>query len=143
MGCKDSYSLQLVVVGARLLIFSKQLLELIEALAPKEGGGHGIIDLKTQNSVLLLKHLDKFYNSADLPWVRLITWSKFYGNTQTPPHARSPVESFWWKDVLKLFEKFRNFSICIPNKGNSVMLWADNWSGSILKKLLPSFAFFL
>jgi len=64
----------------------------------------GIIDIKSQNNALLMKHLDKFYNQADIPWVTL-TWSKFYSNTQTPPHARSPVGSFWWKDIMKLFDK--------------------------------------
>jgi hypothetical protein len=24
-----------------------------------------------------------------------------------PPHTKSPCGSFWWKDVLKLFPKFR------------------------------------
>lgn len=83
-----------------------------------------------------MKHLDKFYSNADLPWVKL-TWSKLYSNTQTPPHARSHVGSFWWKDVLKLFEKFKYFTICTANRGNFVMLQGDNQSGSILKNSLP------
>jgi hypothetical protein len=33
----------------------------------KDKGGLGIINLKIQNQALLLKHLDKFYNSADVP----------------------------------------------------------------------------
>ena len=41
----------------------------------KERRGLGIIDLKTQNTALLLKYMDKFYNHADLPWVHL-TWEK-------------------------------------------------------------------
>jgi hypothetical protein len=55
----------------------------------------------------------------------------------TPPHARSHVGSFWWKDVLKLFENLKSFSVCIRNKGNSMLLWGDNWSGSILKNYMP------
>jgi hypothetical protein len=39
---------------------------------PKNKGGLGIINLKTQNKALLLKHLDKFYNKKDIPWVKLI-----------------------------------------------------------------------
>lgn len=48
---------------------------------------------------------------------------------QTPPtpHARSPVGSFWWKDVLKLFQDFCTRTICKPNMGNSVLIWKDNW----------------
>ena len=32
----------------------------------KNEGGLGIINLKTQNSALLIKHLDRFYNHADI-----------------------------------------------------------------------------
>lgn len=41
-------------------------------LLPKNNGGLGVINLKTQNDALLLKHLDKFYNKQDTPWVSLI-----------------------------------------------------------------------
>ena len=33
----------------------------------KEEGGLGVLDLKTQNEVLLLKNFHKFYNKADIP----------------------------------------------------------------------------
>ncbi len=39
---------------------------------PKEKGGMGVINLALQNIALLLKHLAKFYQGADLPWVKLI-----------------------------------------------------------------------
>jgi hypothetical protein len=32
----------------------------------KEGGGLGIINPRSQNVALLLKHLDKFYNRRDI-----------------------------------------------------------------------------
>ena len=38
---------------------------------PKKKGGHGIMDLRTQN-VALLKKLLRFYNNDDTPWVKLI-----------------------------------------------------------------------
>jgi ubiquinone/menaquinone biosynthesis C-methylase UbiE len=53
---------------------------------PKNHGGLGVIDIKSPNDALVMKHLDKFYYQVDIPWVTL-TWSKFYSNTQTPPHA--------------------------------------------------------
>jgi hypothetical protein len=40
----------------------------------KEEGGLNIVNLENQNSTLLLKFLDKFYNHAVTPWVQL-TWS--------------------------------------------------------------------
>lgn len=63
------------------------------AYKAKENGDLGIIDLKAQNSALLLKYLDKFYNHVDTPWVRL-TWDKFYKNNHIPPHAKSFSGSF-------------------------------------------------
>jgi len=78
---------------------------------PKEEGGLGIINMKIQNSTLLIKFLDKFYNHANIPWMNL-TWCKLYKNSQNPRHVRSHIGSFWWKDVIKLAEKFRSFTTC-------------------------------
>jgi hypothetical protein len=39
-----------------------------------------------------------------------LTWSKLYRNENIPPHEKNPCGSFWWKDVLKLFPKFRSFA---------------------------------
>jgi hypothetical protein len=36
---------------------------------PKDKGGLGVKDLYVQNDALLLKHLLKFYNKIDVPWV--------------------------------------------------------------------------
>jgi hypothetical protein len=39
---------------------------------PKRKRGLGLINLRSQNKALLLKHLDKFYNRKNIPWVNLI-----------------------------------------------------------------------
>ena len=44
---------------------------------PKDKGGMGIINLNIQNTALLTKHLSKFYNKDDIPWVSLI-WNTYY-----------------------------------------------------------------
>jgi len=106
------------------------------ACKPKDQGGLGIIDIQSQNEALLMKFLDKFYNNHDIPWVKL-TWSAFYSNNQTPPQARSPIGSFWWKDILKLFRKFQNLAICSAHRGNTIMFWSDNWTGQLLKTQFP------
>ena len=67
---------------------------------PKRKGGLGIINLRSQNSALLLKHLDKFYNRKEIPWVKLV-WHAHYSNGDIP-HATMDKGSFWWKDILKL-----------------------------------------
>ena len=109
------------------------------ACRAKEEGGLGIVDIKNQNVALLIKFLDTFYNHADIPWVHL-TWAKLYQNN-TPPHARSPTGSFWWKDVLKLYDKFLAMSRCVPNRGNSVLFWHDLWLSTHIK--MPSLSFTL
>ena len=54
---------------------------------PKEEGGLGVLDIKTQNEALLLKHLHKFFNRADVPWVHLV-WEKHYTNGRLPNHVK-------------------------------------------------------
>ena len=44
---------------------------------PKGVGGVGIINFPKQNNALLLKHLHKFYNMAEVPWVSLV-WNAHY-----------------------------------------------------------------
>lgn len=83
-----------------------------------------------------MKFLDKFYNHSDVPQVNL-TWAKLYSNNQTPPQARSPSGSFWWKDILKLFHKYQTLVVCLPSKGNTILFWTDNWSGQALKDRFP------
>jgi hypothetical protein len=51
---------------------SKPLVAWRKCTRPKKKGGLGIINLRSQNTALLLKHLDKFYNKRDIPWVTLI-----------------------------------------------------------------------
>jgi hypothetical protein len=96
---------------------------------PKRKGGLGVINLQVQNDALLLKHLHKFYNKADVPWVNLI-WSKYYSDKV--PHATREVGSFWWKDVQRLSTIFRNIARCNIGDGTTVTLWHDRWSGDVL-----------
>lgn len=44
---------------------------------PKQSGGLGVLDLRTQNEALLLKFLHKFYNKMYSPWVTF-TWDTLY-----------------------------------------------------------------
>ena len=66
-------------------------------------------------------------------------WSRM---ERVPAHARSRCGSFWWKDIIKLFRKFKEFASFDPCSGASISLWSDNWSGHSLKLSLPHlFAF--
>jgi hypothetical protein len=71
---------------------------------PKDQGGLGLLNLSVQNDYLLIKHLHKFYNKADLPWVKM-SWELYY-STSLPP-ARSREVSFWWRDYIKLLPTFK------------------------------------
>ena len=54
-----------------------------------------------------------------------------------PTTQKIPVGSFWWKEIIKLFEKFKEISICQPNRGNTVSLWTDIWIDEPLKDKYP------
>jgi hypothetical protein len=71
---------------------------------PKEKGGLGVINLRVQNTALLLKHMIKFYNGADLPWVKLISQSYYVSKV---PHLTMNKGSFWWRDITTLVDIFR------------------------------------
>lgn len=58
----------------------------------KEEGGLGIIDIGEQNKALLLKNLDKFFNSKEVPWVQMV-WEKYYPEGKLPCNSRKG--SFW------------------------------------------------
>jgi hypothetical protein len=90
-------------------------------MQPKEKGGLGVLNLRLQNDALLMKHLSKFYNHANIPWVQLI-WNKYSSKV---PHAAREVGSFWWKDILRLNTIFRNISKCELGNGASVCFWDD------------------
>jgi hypothetical protein len=106
---------------------------------PKNQGGLGVLDLTTQNEVLLLKNLHKFFNRHDIPWVKLV-WSSYYSNGQIP---RNHMEgSFWWKAHLKLLDKFKGISCCNIGDGKTSYLWTDLWSDNCLFQKLPHLASF-
>jgi hypothetical protein len=72
-----------------------------------------------------MKHLHKFYNKADTPWVQLI-WNTYYENVV--PHVARPCGSFWWRDIMQLAGDFRSFSSVTPRSGDSFSFWTDKWT---------------
>jgi hypothetical protein len=85
---------------------------------PKNQGGLGILDLRAQNTTLLLKDLHKFYNKADIPWVQL-AWQAFYSNP-SPPHHRKKVGSFWWRDIISFSANFFMMASYMAHAGNII-----------------------
>ena len=78
----------------------------------------GVINLQLQNQGLLIKHLHKFYNKANIPWVSLL-WDSYYDGVV--PHATVLCGSFWWKDIFKLADNYRVVASVSVNKGDSVL----------------------
>jgi hypothetical protein len=109
------------------------------AQKPKEKGGLGVINLRPQNDVLLLKQLHKFYNKEDIPWVNLI-WFRYYQHAV--PHTAREKGSFWWKDIWRLNAIYRSVSQCIIGDGTLVCFWEDKWRPEILSARYPRLALF-
>ena len=59
---------------------------------PKDEGGLGVINIKAQKESLLLKHLHKFYNREDIPWVKLV-WECYYSDGRLPGNSNKVY--FW------------------------------------------------
>ena len=91
---------------------------------PKDKGGLGVINLHLQNQALLIKHLHKFFNKEDIPWVSLI-WNSYYDGVV--PQATVLCGSFWWRDVFKLADSYRAISTATVNQGDSILFWSDSW----------------
>jgi hypothetical protein len=75
---------------------------------------NGIINLQIQNTALLLKHLHKFYNNEDIPWVHLVRDAYYY---QSVPHAA---------------EEYRSITSVMIGNGSSAIFWSDLWKEEVL-----------
>ena len=101
---------------------------------PKLKGGLGVINLRTQNDALLLKNWHKFFNKADIPWVKLL-WEKYYRNGLLPSDTRKG--SFWWRKILKLLTVYKGLAHAVLGNGDTILFWHDLWNGRILKLDYP------
>lgn len=101
---------------------------------PKDCGGHGALNLYAQNESLILKHLHKFFNKADVPWVHLI-WNCHYPNGGLP--GTNNKGSFWWRDTLKTLISFKGMASVMVSDGSSCFFWLDTWNGRLLSLQFP------
>jgi hypothetical protein len=100
---------------------------------PKTQGGLGVINLEWQNKALLMKCLHKFFNRVNIPWVNII-WDTHYNNSLP---STKPVGSFWWKDILKIQDSFKEIAQVQIGNGKSTLLWHDRWNGQCLSQKFP------
>jgi hypothetical protein len=101
---------------------------------PKECGGLGALNLYTQNVSLLLKHLHKFFNKLDIPWVQLV-WNCHY--PQGALLINNNRGSFWWKDILKSLVSFKGLASAIVSDGSSCFFWEDIWNNNLTSSIFP------
>jgi hypothetical protein len=101
---------------------------------PKNKGGLGIINLRIQNNALLLKHLHKFYNNEDIPWIHLVRDSYYH---HAVPHAVVLAGSFWWRNIISLSDEYRSITKCEVGNGNSVLFWSDQWKDNMFDSSFP------
>jgi len=99
-----------------------------------EYGGLGALNLYTQNGSLLLKHLHKFFNKHDIPWVQLV-WNCHYPNGALP--IVNNKGSFWWNDTLKCLVPFKGLASITVSECSSCFFWEDVWNSNLLGSLLP------
>lgn len=95
---------------------------------PKKQGGLGVVNTNAHNEALLLKFLHKFYTRADIPWVKLV-WDNYYNNDRLSGQQNKGY--FWWKDVVKLIDKYKGIASISIADGSTVLFWQDLWNGII------------
>jgi hypothetical protein len=94
----------------------------------------GVLNLKIQNTTLLLKYIHKFYGREDIPWANLIWTTHYYGGRV--PHGSPETCSFWWKDVFRLVDYFRGHVVPWARDGRTILLLHDVWNN-----ISPRFTF--
>lgn len=101
---------------------------------PKQQGGLGVININTQNEALLLKSLHKFFSKEDLSWVHLL-WDNYYSRGSLPGQHRKG--SFWWRDIVKLIDKYKGIPSVWVYDGDTVLFWQDTWNNHFLPLEFP------
>ena len=69
-----------------------------------------------------------------------LIWEKHYANGKLP--GRTKKGSFWWRDILKLLDKFKGMASAHINDGATCLFWEDCWSGQPLKQTYPELFLF-
>jgi hypothetical protein len=121
--------------GSNIAGKGKPLVAWDKVTTPKDKGGLDLKNLRIMNDALLIKHLHKFYNKEDVPWVQLI-WNTHYLDGQIP-HASAVKGSFWFKDIMKYCDHFRGIASATIGVGDTVLLCGDVWNGHHLMSELP------
>jgi hypothetical protein len=99
-------------------------------------GGLGVIRLRLQNDALLMKNLDKFFNKADLPWVKLIS-SQYCSKWKLP--GRAMKGSCWWHSILRILDNYKGIAKADFHSSDTILFWRDLCNGQVLELTYPQF----
>lgn len=84
-----------------------------------------------------MKHLDKFFNKWNLPWVKML-WNKYNDNNTLPPHATLEKKLILVKGYFPLIPLYMTITTIQINKGDTALLWKDQWCDNIMELVCPS-----
>jgi hypothetical protein len=101
---------------------------------PKIEGELGVLDLQVQNESLLMKHLHKFFNKEQIPWVQLI-WNHYYSRNRLPIVGAQIRSSFWWRDIMKLLESYKSSTRIVVQ--DACLLWTNLWKDTNHSHIYP------
>jgi len=73
---------------------------------------------------------------ATIPWVQLV-WDKYYTRNRAPIVGTNFRGSYWWRDLLKLIDKFKGMAMVTVKDGKSCFFWLDLWNGRVLSQAFP------
>jgi hypothetical protein len=65
-----------------------------------------------------------------------LIWNSYYQHKV--PHLTTTKGSFWWKDILKLHDQFRENAHCLSGLGDTIGLWEDVISQQPYSILFPN-----
>jgi hypothetical protein len=66
--------------------------------------------------------------------------SKYYANGSVPSNRRKG--SFWWRDLLKLLDKYKGIFQVHLGSGDTILFWKDMWNGQLLNQSFPHLYYF-
>lgn len=122
------------IEGSRYKCYATSSSGVETSVKTKKQVGLGVLNLVTQNKALLMKNIHKFLNKANVPWVDIV-WNNHYRNGSISFSMK--VGSFWWRDVLKTMDIFKDFSKVTIEDGKIVQLWQDQWNNMIHAMVYP------
>jgi hypothetical protein len=65
-----------------------------------------------------------------------LIWDKHYRNGKLPS-ITVPKGSFWWRDTLKLLDKYKGLASVTIFSGQTCLFWDDLWHGEVRKLTFP------